>query len=146
MIKTILALIISIASPFCLCAKVVKQYLCNASGSIDFVIDSIDYRSDVTRVYGKLKGQPHTSNRIDKLAIRYDESAPAECTDIDGVDMHRWFQWEESGLIEVEIDFPTGIPSRRIEINALCAKGESIWIIQTKESKTKTSKRTGGKK
>lgn len=76
-------------------------------------IDSIDFRPDLTRVYGHIYGKPNTSARIDQFYIKPDarESQPApivehEATDIDGFEFTHRFQWEEDGDIPVEIDFP----------------------------------------
>lgn len=71
-------------------------------------IDSIDRRSDLTRIYCTLAGRPHTSDRIDGVTLVTRRShLPA--TDIDGVDFRRYFQWEDDGVIALEIDFaPVG--------------------------------------
>lgn len=58
------------------------------------------------RLYGTLNGRPHTSNRIDTLVMITADGKAVNANDIDGVDMKRWFQWEDSGTIDVEIDFP----------------------------------------
>lgn len=93
-------------------------------------IDSIDFRSDLTRIYGKLIGTPHTSNRIDRLTLTAGTDAPCTSTDIDGIDMKRWFQWEDSFRIPVEIDFPVLNPSvSGITIVADGPKGSSKWVV-----------------
>ncbi|MBD5252939.1 MAG: hypothetical protein HDS51_01755 [Barnesiella sp.] len=76
-----------------------------ASEPIAFTVDSIDFRKDLTRVYGRLTGAPHTSNRIDDATL-YTPAGAFEATDIDGVDFRRYFQWEDDGEIAIEIDFP----------------------------------------
>lgn len=89
-------------------SKVVRGYVSAPAGPaepIAFTVDSIDFRKDLTRVYGKLTGTPHTSNRIDD-AMLYTPSGVSEAIDIDGVDFRRYFQWEDEGEISVEIDFP----------------------------------------
>lgn len=87
-------------------AKVVKRYSTSSSPVLTIMVDSIDFRKDLTRVYGKLSGHPHTSQRIDRAALLTGKSTH-EATDIDGVDFKRYFQWEEDGIIPVEIDFPS---------------------------------------
>lgn len=90
-------------------AKVVKGFNSakgESTGYITFVVESVDYRPDLTRVSGKLKGMPHTSERIDSLVLITPSGRQYRMTDIDGVDLKRWFQWEDDGLIDVEIDFP----------------------------------------
>ncbi|MDE6581482.1 MAG: hypothetical protein K2K47_03025 [Duncaniella sp.] len=87
---------------------VVRGYVSAPAGisePVAFTVDSIDFRKDLTRVYGKLTGEPHTSNRIDD-AMLYTPSGNYEATDIDGVDFRRYFQWEDEGVILLEIDFP----------------------------------------
>ena len=93
------------AAAFSLPAKVIRGYNTISSGSIDAIIDSIDYRSDLTRVYARLQGAPHTSGRIDGITLS-DATNSLTLTDIDGVDLKRWFQWEDDGVIPIEIDFP----------------------------------------
>lgn len=67
-------------------------------------IDSIDRRSDLTRVYCTFMGRPHTSDRIDGVTL-VTRSSHLPATDIDGVDFKRYFQWEDDGAIALEIDF-----------------------------------------
>lgn len=62
-------------------------------------------RDGVTRISCTLIGSPHTSSRIDSCTLIVDGEACGSL-DIDGVDFQRYFQWEESGQIPVEIDFP----------------------------------------
>ena len=50
-------------------AHVERRYRTTASQHITLVVDSIDYRQDLTRVYGKLIGTPHTSQRIDAMTL-----------------------------------------------------------------------------
>lgn len=86
-------------------AEILRDYESQSNGNLSFSVDSIDYRPDLTRVYGKLQGRPHTSNRIDDVkVITITESCSS--TDIDGVDFRRYFQWEDDGVIPIEIDFP----------------------------------------
>ncbi|MEZ3466559.1 hypothetical protein [Muribaculum intestinale] len=92
-------------------AHVERRYRTTASQHITLVVDSIDYRQDLTRVYGKLIGTPHTSQRIDAMTLTSGSNAH-EAVDIDGVDFSRWFQWEEDGVIAVEIDFEAMAPVR----------------------------------
>ena len=94
MTRKILTLVFLASVSLCIEAKTLRNLTADCSGSIGFVADSIEYRPDVTRLYGKIKGRPHTANRIDTLygtfgKIRY------LSTDIDGVDMKRYFQWED---------------------------------------------------
>lgn len=86
-------------------ARVERNYRLSSARHLTLVVDSIDYRSDVTRVYGKFIGTPHTSQKLHEAVI---ENAGKRyvASDIDGVDFNRWFQWEDDGVIPVEIDFP----------------------------------------
>lgn len=100
----ILAILILIIAVSVANARVERNYKNTASEHINLVIDSIDFRTDLTRMYARLIGRPHTSQKIERIEMR----APAgdfEAMDIDGVDFNRWFQWEDDGVIAVEIDF-----------------------------------------
>lgn len=112
----------------CAATKTVKCKS-TSTGVLAFTADSIMFRNDVTRLYGKLKGMPHTSSRIDSLTMTLSGGNKTASTDIDGVDMRRWFQWEDDGLIPVEIDFPPmkRQPSATIEVAG--PHGESQWKI-----------------
>lgn len=68
-------------------------------------VDSVSLRPDLARVYGRLIGTPHTSDRIDNAVIESGKKR-YKATDIDGIDFKRYFQWEDEGVILVEIDFP----------------------------------------
>lgn len=50
-------------------------------------------------------GIPHTSQRIDSVDLVMG-SKIFKATDIDGVDFERYFQFEDQGVIMLEIDFP----------------------------------------
>lgn len=65
-------------------------------------IDSISCREDLSRVYCKALGRPHTSNRID--GVKLDGKIAA--TDIDPIYFERAFQFEDEGEILLEVDFP----------------------------------------
>lgn len=69
------------------------------------VVDSIQWRDDLTRVYCRLIGKPRTSDRIDGVTMTV-PSRRYDATDIDGVDFKRYFQWEDEPAIHLEIDFP----------------------------------------
>lgn len=65
-------------------------------------IDSICCREDLSRVYCKALGRPHTSNRIDGVLL----NGKIVATDIDPIYFERAFQFEDEGEISLEIDFP----------------------------------------
>lgn len=102
------------------------------AGTIGFTIRKVEFRDDVTRVYGSLIGIPHTSGRIDSMSLQTDGNTPVIWTDIDGIDMKRWFQWEDEGTIDVEIDFPVMSPARSLIFRLSGPKGESVWVVNEK--------------
>ncbi len=103
-------------------AHVERKYRTTASTHITLVVDSVDYRADLTRMYGKLIGTPHTSQRIDEVTLTVG-STHFRATDIDGVDFQRWFQWEDDGMIPVEIDFERMAPVRHGILSINTPKG-----------------------
>lgn len=103
-------------------AHVERKYRTSSSQHINLVIDSIDYRQDLTRLYGKLIGSPHTSQRIDALTLST-ANRTYTAVDIDGVDFKRWFQWEEDGIIAVEIDFDAMAPVKHGVITVNTPRG-----------------------
>lgn len=101
----LLVLLIGLLSGLTSRAEIVRKYRSKTDSVFCFKVDSIDYRKDLTRVYGSCIGLPNTSQRIDNVRLISGETS-ANATDIDGVDFKRYFQWEEDGLILLEIDFP----------------------------------------
>lgn len=75
-----------------------------AKHSLSVATDTVEWRSDVTRVHCRLKGIPHTSHRVDSVAMTAG-SKRFVATDIDPIYFTRSFQWEDDGVIPVEIDF-----------------------------------------
>ena len=120
-----------------LVARELENYSIEASksgGQIGFKIEKIDYRDDLTRVYGFLIGKPHTSGRIDEMIFVASTGEKLDATDIDGIDMKRWFQWEDDNAIYVEIDFPPMRIQSEFTIMLSGPKGPSKWtIIQSKK-------------
>lgn len=82
---------------------------CNANmGNCDEPVlkfNKIDYRTDLTRIYCTLNGQPHTAHRIDCVMLLLPDGHTYKATDIDGIDFRRYFQFEDNGTITLEIDF-----------------------------------------
>lgn len=126
-----------IASAATLSAHDVRSCEARSNGQIAFIADSIDFRQNLTRLYGRLSGAPHTSGRIDQITVSGTTlKEPLSATDIDGVDFRRWFQWEEDGIIPVEIDFPAMNPGTAYIFQLQGPKGESQWELQV-ESRRK---------
>ncbi|MDE6089289.1 MAG: hypothetical protein K2G41_01175 [Duncaniella sp.] len=119
-----------------LSAKVVKDFTSTSDNVLTFTVDSIDYRPDLTRVYGRVQGRPHTSARIDEVQY-VGNSASWKATDIDGVDFRRYFQWEDEGEIPLEIDFPATKPDAGVQLLFTTARGQST----TTAKKIATKKR-----
>lgn len=69
-------------------------------------VDSLMTRSDVTRIYCRAVGRPHTSQRIDSVYITLPDGTALGATDIDPIYFRRAFQWEDQPDMPLEIDFP----------------------------------------
>lgn len=130
-IAAVTAIIIAVCATAATPATATVTRRCNASSSgvLTLDADSIMFRNDVTRLYGKLRGTPHTSSRIDSMILTAQDDIAASCTDLDGADLRRWFQWEDDGLIPVEIDFPAMKPVGTVTVTASGPRGESTWVI-----------------
>ncbi len=111
-------------------AKVVK-YSSATDPVLAVVVDSVDFRSDLTRVYGKIVGTPHTSGRVDAASLLSGKRS-WQGTDIDGVDFKRYFQWEDDGQIPVEIDFPAMKPFKTAQLVLTTVRGESVTTVKRK--------------
>lgn len=126
-------------------ARVLKTYHTDdrrSRGVMELVVDSVDFRTDLMRVYGKLKGMPHTSHRIDSIVLQQADGSKSVSTDIDGVDIKRWFQWEDDGLIPVEIDFkPMKKTPKAFIITTSGPKGNCVWSVVNVKTSNNSSKR-----
>lgn len=119
-------------------AVVVKGFASKANGDMSLIVDSVDFRKDLVRVYGKLIGKPHTSNRIEEISVcSGNQLKKLNATDIEGIDFKRWFQWEDDGAISLEIDFPAFNSRGLLEFRVKSAKGDCVWNV----SKIKSNKR-----
>lgn len=131
------------AAFFCICAfqtvsaRCLKVKASRSTGTPELVCDSIDFRSDLTRVYGRLIGTPHTSHRIDGVKMT---PGGVYATDIDGVDFKRYFQWEDDGEIAVEIDFPAMKERPVVVMEAITPRESAVWTVETLTPKIKRRK------
>lgn len=66
----IFAILILIVAVSVANARVERNYRNTAAEHINLVVDSIDFRDDLTRLYGRLIGRPHTSQKIVKMEMR----------------------------------------------------------------------------
>lgn len=114
----------------------VRRCSSTSAGQLTLLADSIDFRTDLTRLYGQLQGRPHTSDRIDRVFISVG-GKETDASDIDGVDFRRWFQWEDEGLIPVEIDLPPMKPATTLKVYAVSPRGVATWIIKVGKSTRK---------
>lgn len=121
-------LITALLLPITMEAKRERGYKSVSPAGLTYVVDSIDYRKDVTRLYGRLLGAPHTSNRIDKITLNHGNQS-ISCSDIDGIDFNRYFQWEENGSINTEFDFGPMKAVEQFDVVFKTPKGE--YIIKT---------------
>lgn len=116
-------------------ARTVTLYEVSAPSTVlTLTVDSIDFRQDLTRLYGKLTGRPHTSHRVDAATILSGKSSFA-ANDIDGVDFKRYFQWEDDGCIPVEIDFPAMRPFKAATIQLDTPRGNSLTSVRKSASR-----------
>lgn len=72
---------------------------------INIIPDKVTKTDDGIRIALCLIGIPHTSQRIDSVDLVIGEKKYA-ATDIDGVDFERYFQFEDEGVLTIEVDFP----------------------------------------
>lgn len=128
---TVLLATIACCMFFYIDAKVIRNYTTSTDPVQAIVVDSIDFRPDLIRVYASLLGAPHTSGRIDDITLMVGKRA-AKATDIDGIDFNRYYQWEDDGIIPIEIDFPNMPQFKYAQIVLNTVRGESISNIKVK--------------
>lgn len=106
--KNILFLLLAIIALICPAQKIGDSAINNKNKSV-FLASPVSLNNDntdgVSRIGVNIQGLPHSSSRIDD-AILFVKGVPFHATDIDGVDFKRYFQWEDDGIIYIELDFP----------------------------------------
>lgn len=85
-------------------AKGGGQYALKPRHELRVEVDSVAFRPDVTRVYCRAMGRPNTSMRIDSVSVA-NARKPLMADDVDPIEFGRAFQWEEEGILPLEIDF-----------------------------------------
>lgn len=103
----VLTIILTLAVATVAFAVVYRGYKSTNSATTPLTVTvvQVDCRPTLTRVTARLVGRPHTSQRVDSVVLKVGNRR-LTATDVDGIDFKRWFQWEDDGVIEVEIDFP----------------------------------------
>lgn len=131
---------------FSLAQKKVDNYqIVKTVGSIGLRISKIEYRQDLTRIYGELIGKPHTAARIDEIVL-LSAGRTFKWTDIDGFDAMRYFQWEDDGRIAIEIDFPPMKPLTVFELRASGPNNENLWTVKAVNPTKNVSKNKSARK
>lgn len=100
-----------------------------AGGVLSLAIDSIDFRTDLTRVYGRIYGRPNTSQRIDAATLTVGRRS-VSWTDVDGIEMKHYFQFEEDGMLPLEIDFPAVGASRKCSLTFVTSLGNYTYSLK----------------
>ena len=72
---------------------------------MNIIPDKTTKTDDGIRISLCLVGIPGTSNRIDGVDLKIGQKV-VKATDIDGVDFERYFQFEDTGVQVIELDFP----------------------------------------
>ncbi|MDE7411511.1 MAG: hypothetical protein K2M94_05665 [Paramuribaculum sp.] len=106
----------------------------NVTNGCNLSIDSVLFTDEFTRVIGKLYGKPHTSAKINDIIISIDGTV-CSATDIEGFDFQRWFQWEDSGIIPIEIDFEPLKASSSFVLTLEFPSQSMTWSINCKQDK-----------
>ncbi len=91
-------------------------------GAMQLIVDSIDFRKDLTRVYCRLSRLPHTAHRIDSATLTAGTRVLA-AKDIDGIEFKHYFQFEDNGSVSLEIDFAPTAVARKGSITLVTAQG-----------------------
>lgn len=84
---------------------VVTAQVNQADAEINIIPDKTTKTDEGIRISLCLVGIPHTSQRIDGVDLVIDKKL-VKATDIDGIDFERYFQFEDEGVITIEVDFP----------------------------------------
>ena len=92
--------------------------------SINIIPDKTVKTEQGVRINVCVVGIPHTSQRIDGVDLVMG-SKIIKASDIDGIDFERYFQFEDDGVIVLEIDFPfQGVIPKTAVLNFHTVKGD----------------------
>ena len=72
---------------------------------INIIPDKVVKTDEGVRISVCVIGIPHTSQRIDGVDLVMGPKM-VKATDIDGVDFERYFQFEDEGVVMIDLDFP----------------------------------------
>ncbi len=109
--KSFISLSAAICILFTINAEIIRTPAFKARNTPIIQIDSIDSRNDLCRFHITLHHRPNAILQIDSLILTEPQKKKIWIpTDIDGIYFGRSFQFPDSGVISVEIDYPP-IPS-----------------------------------
>lgn len=74
--------------------------------TVDVIKINNNNSDGVTRITVRLTSLPNTASRVDSVSLYTCDGRKFSALDIDGIDFKRYFQWEETGQINVDVDFP----------------------------------------
>lgn len=97
-------------------------------------VDSVVFTDEYTRLYGKLYGKPHTSCKIEDITICV-EKTNYQASDVEGFDLKRWFQWEDSGIIPIEIDFSPMKATDNFTLTFSSSRQIMTWSVTNKNKR-----------
>ena len=100
-----LAAILLAAAPASFTAPQVHAQVNQLDAEINIIPDKTTKTDEGIRISLCLVGIPHTSQRIDSVDLIIGKKL-VKAVDIDGVDFERYFQFEDSGVQTIEVDFP----------------------------------------
>lgn len=88
-----------------------------------FEVDSVDFRPDLTRIYGRFIGTPHVAINVKHILLASSNNKRYVADDTDGFDLNKYFQFEENPTFNVEIDFGPMAPTEGFSIKFVSANG-----------------------
>ena len=99
------AILLTAASSVPLSVHEASAQVNQLDAEINIIPDKTVKTDDGIRISLCVVGIPHTSQRIDGIDLVIG-SKLVKAVDIDGVDFERYFQFEDSGVQTIEVDFP----------------------------------------
>lgn len=100
-----LAALLLAAAPVPFMASEAAAQVNQLDAEINIIPDKTIKTDNGIRISLCLVGIPHTSQRIDGIDLVIGQKL-VKAVDIDGIDFERYFQFEDSGVQTIEVDFP----------------------------------------
>lgn len=107
-----------------------SQHTTNPEHGFEFTVDSVDFRTDLTRVYGRFSGTPHVGVCVRQVIFTVPGKQNLMANDTDRFDLDKYFQFEEDPQFNAEMDFGPCTAADSFNLTFITAAGVISYIYR----------------